>query len=379
MSKRLLLGIALVAALIVAAVLWRQKSRSPDTVRIGVLLSLTGDVGPYGQRSLNGIRLATDEVNSSGGIAGKPLSLVIEDSRSSPRDAVSAFTKLVDLDHVRIVVGDVLSGTTLAVAPLAEKNRVVLFAPGASNPALRGAGEYIFRNWVSDDFDGKVMAQYLIREGIREVFILNQQTDYCVGLAKAFRTAFESLGGKAVGEESFITEATDFRAQILKIQRSSASSIYLVGEARQNGTILRQAREMGIEKRWFSNLTVDTPECKAIAGAAREGVVFTTPAFDPNEDSPQTRKFVDAFRQRYHEDPEVTSGVAYDAVKILATVMNKSGQTAEQVKDGIRSVRDFPGVTGSTTFDNQGDVVKDIFIKAIKNDTPVLITHFSFK
>ncbi|MDQ3775580.1 MAG: penicillin-binding protein activator [Pseudomonadota bacterium] len=376
MRKWVLLGLA-VAAILVAVVIWRQWERTSGTIEIGVLLSLTGDVGPYGQRSLKGINLAKDEINSAGGIAGRPISLRVEDTRSSPRDAVSAYTKLVTLEHVRIIVGDVLSGTTLAIAPLAKKDKVVLLAPGASNPALRDAGDYVFRNWVSDDFDGTAMAQYIAKEGIRAIYILNQQTDYSVGLANAFKKAFEALGGKVVGQDAYVTETTDFRPHLLRMQRSGASSVFLTGEARQNGTILRQAREMGLEKQWFANLTIDTPEAKTVAGDAREGVVFTTPAFDPDESSPQTRQFVRAFRERYGEDPEVTSGIAYDAMKILAAVMTRTGSEPEQVKAGLYKVKDFPGVTGSTSFDDHGDVTKDIFIKVIKNGNPVLLTRFA--
>jgi branched-chain amino acid transport system substrate-binding protein len=380
MANRWKIGatVALVVVLAIAAILLcGPKTSAPKSIRVGVLLSLTGDVGPYGQRSLKGLQLAADEINSAGGIDGKPIELVIEDARSSPRDAVSAFTKLVNLDGVQIVIGDVLSGTTLAVVPIAERNHVVLFAPGASNPALRNAGDYIFRNWVSDDFDGRVMAEYLAQKKTKNVFVLFQQTDYCVGLARAFENAFNASRGHIIGREAFTTETTDFRPLLLKLRQSNADDVYLIGEARQTATAIRQAKEMGLNPHWFSNLTIDTPEAANIAGGAREGVVFTTPAFDTDSAAPEIQQFVAAFKRRYGVAPEVTSGVAYDAMRILAEVLRRSGTTPDQVKAGLYAIRAFPGVTGATTFDSHGDVSKNIFVKVIKNDRAVRLTEFT--
>jgi branched-chain amino acid transport system substrate-binding protein len=377
-NRRLKVALTAIAVAAVALAAWIASRKPRTDIRIGVILSLTGDVGPYGQRSLRGLSVAEQEINAAGGINGKPVSLIVEDAKSSPRDSVSALQKLTSLHRVRIVVGDVLSGTTLAMAPIAESGHVLLFAPGASNPSLRNAGDYIFRNWVSDDYDGKVMAHYLIDSGIHSAFILYQQTDYALGLADAFQSEFEKLGGQVQGREGFVTEATDFRAQLLKLQKANSPATYLVGESRQNGTILRQAREMGMHVRWFANLTVDTPECEAVAGKAREGVVYSTPAFDPNSDSGQVKRFIAAYRHQYGEDPDVTAGVAYDALMILASVIREVGPDADKVKDGLYKVKGFPGVTGITTFDDHGDVVKDIFVKEIRDDKPVLIKTFAF-
>jgi branched-chain amino acid transport system substrate-binding protein len=142
----------------------KKEAVKSAPLRIGVMLALTGDSANYGKRSLNGLTWAADKINQKkGGVNGKHLELVVEDDLSSPKDAVSAFNKLVSQDQVKVVIGDIISGTTLAVAPLAEKNHVLLFAPGASNPQLRYAGDYVFRNWTSDDFDGLAMAGYLAR------------------------------------------------------------------------------------------------------------------------------------------------------------------------------------------------------------------------
>ena len=129
------------------------KNDESNEIKMGVMLALTGDSANYGNRSLHGLLWATEKINANGGINDKKIKLIVEDSKSNPQDAVNAFEKLITVDNVKIVIGDIISGTTLAVAPIAEKNKILLFAPGASNPALRNpnsASDYIFRNWTSD-------------------------------------------------------------------------------------------------------------------------------------------------------------------------------------------------------------------------------------
>ena len=357
-----------------------QQKITENEIRIGVVFSLTGDVAAYGQRSLKGVNLALDELNSSGGINGHKIKLIIEDAKSSAKDGVAAINKLIFQNKVKFIIGDILSSTTLAMAPIAERNKVLLFAPGASNPALTNAGDYIFRNWLSDDFDGKALAVYaFMKKNIKSVSTLYQKTDYCLGLEDAFTKEFISMGGTVIDREAFDTEATDFRTNITKVQRDNPEGVFISAESRQTGTILKQSFELDFKPIWFSNLTVDTPECAEIAGKNRDGVIFSTPAFDvENQASAVVKNFVAGFTKKYNEKPDATSGHSYDALKILAFVMKKNGTDVESVKNGLYKLKNFPGVTGNTTFDKNGDVFKNVFIKVIKGDGPELLETFNF-
>lgn len=376
------LGLLVLAALLYYLWPGRPASRSvaqPDEVVIGAALSLTGDVAAYGERSRKGMFLALEEVNEEGGVNGVPVRIVLEDTMSSPKDGVSAIRKLIDVNGVKVVVGDILSSTTLAMAPIAERNHVVLLAPGASHPALREAGDYIFRNWASDKLDGQAIAAYAFRrEGVRAVGILAQRTDYALGLADAFSNEISQLGGQVVLVEEFDTPAVDFRSRLAKMEEAGVPAIYISAEARQTGTILRQAKELDLDFSWFANLTVDTPECAEIAGGARNGVIFSTPSFDPESTRPEVQRFVAAFRSKYGETPEVAAGHAYDAVHILADVLRKNGTSADAIRDGLYGVKEYPGVTGVTTFDEYGDVIKDVLVKQVSPDGAELLEEFSF-
>ena len=369
-----LLGILIVVLFI------KNKNQIPiesvSSIRIGVMLCLTGDSANYGKRSLNGVNWATQKINDKGGINGKRIKLFVEDDRSSPKDAVTAFNKLTQAEGIKIVVGDIISGTTLAVAPIAEKNHVLLFAPGASNPQLRDSGDYIFRNWTSDDFDGKAMARYLEKKGVKSLGILVQKTDYTIGLADALAKDFKSLDRSIVSRQEFETDEKDLRTQLLKLKESGVRDVYISAYSPGTGIALKQAAEIGYSPHWYASLTVDTPECATIAGKARDGVIFSTPAFNINDPSPEMKIFVQGYKERFGEDPETVTGHAYDAINILAMAIEKVGPDPTKIKDELYKIKNFSGVTGKTSFDDHGDVVKGIQIKQIRGGKPVIIDYF---
>lgn len=380
----LLVAITLAASLIVAVSC--KKSDAPattagnaanDPVRIGIVLPFTGDGGNYGKRSLNGITWAVDKINNSGGIKNRKLVLTVEDSRSSPKDAVTAISKLINIDHIGIIVGDIMSGPTLAMAPIAEKNKVILFAPGASNPSVRDAGDFIFRDWTSDDFDGKAMANYLLKTNQKSVGLLVQKTDYTVGVADALSKEFQARGGTIVKSEAFEPTETNLKAYLANLKASGVSNVYLSAHSQPTGIALKQAVEIGFTPRWFTTLTVDTPECAAIAGPAREGVVFTTPAMDLTATNAVVAEFVKGFKAKFGEDPEAAAGHGYDAINILAAVISAVGTDPTAVKNALYKVRNFQGVTGTMSFDDHGDVIKPTLIKQIKQGRPELIDVFA--
>lgn len=371
---------ALSLGVILVVVFIKSKNKQPiesgSSIRIGVMLCLTGDSANYGKRSLSGVNWATDKINEKGGINGKRIELFVEDDRLSPKDAVTVFNKLTQAEGIKIVVGDIISGTTLAVAPIAEKNHILLFAPGASNPKLRDAGDYIFRNWTSDDFDGKAMAGYLVRKGVKRLGLLVQKTDYTIGLANALGKDFADETRSIVSRQEFESGEKDLRTQLVKLKESGVRDVYISAYSPGTGIALKQAAEIGYSPQWYASLTVDTPECATIAGRRRDGVIFSTPAFNLGDPSPEMKNFVQGYKERFGEDPETVAGHAYDAINILAIVIEKVGTDPTKIKDQLYKVKDFPGVTGKTSFDDHGDVIKGIHIKQIRDGKTLIVDYF---
>src|ERR1039458_3494177 len=192
----------------------RQDS---NLLRVGLVLPLTGDLASYGNNAKDGIELAETELNAqaqqTGGIK---IRTFIEDSKGEPQQAVSAVQKLLAADGVSCVIGDVASSATLAMAPIANKNRIVLMSPAASAPAISGAGEFVFRVWPSDDFESSVVADYVRNKPYRRIAILYVNNDYGQAMLRSVTSRLQSFGGAILAEEAFQQNATDLRTQITR-------------------------------------------------------------------------------------------------------------------------------------------------------------------
>lgn len=357
----------------------QKKVEEKKVVKIGAILPLTGDAAKYGEAAKKGMDLAVEEINGKGGILGKRLEIDYEDSQANASNAVSAFRKLIDIQHIKFVLGPLSSTDVLAVAPIANKDKVIIFTPTASAPQITYAGDYIFRNVMSDLYDGQAMAAYAIKEMRKKtsaIFYINN--DFGIGLKNSFKEQFEKMGGKIVLEISFERGEDDYRSQITKIKDTHPDVVFLVGQA-EMAEILREMKEMGLKLPIVSFSMFEDPDILKVAGDAAEGVVYTYRVFDPNGKNPAIKHFVEGYEKKYSTQPDIFAGLSYDATRILALALKKGNFEVERVKEAIYGIKDFPGVVGKTSFDKNGDVKKSIGIKKIENGKFVWVTKsFNF-
>lgn len=340
-----------------------------NEIRIGAILPLTGDNGTYGVLLKRGMDLAVDEINSHGGVNGKKLMVIFEDSQADSSKAVSAFNKLVTVDKVPMVIGDMFSSSTLAIAPIAEKNKIVLMSPTASAIELTNAGDYVFRIYPSDSYDGMYLANYLWnRLQVKTASILYLQVASISALTQVFKERFELLGGKILSVESYKEGDTDFRSLLLKAKNAEPEIIFIPGYLREMAMMLRQAKELGIKKPFLSISTFFDPKILTLASDAAEGVLFSSPAFDPSSNLPEIKKFVNMFEAKYNEIPNILAGYGYDVVNITFSALKSiNNVTSDNIKAALYNINNYPGVTGKTAFDSNGDVVKELRMMQVKN------------
>lgn len=354
--------------LIVLAIIGCTKNE--NELKIGAIAPLTGENAVYGVALKNGMDLAIEEINSNGGIQGRALHVVFEDSHADPQKGVNAFNKLTKIDKVPMVLGAMFSSVTLAIAPIAEKEKIVLLSPTSSAVDLTNAGDYIFRIYPSDAFDGEFLAHFASNKlEAKTASILYIQVSSVSAVVKVFKETFQQVGGKILVEESYSEGDTDFRTQLVKIKNSNPDIIFLPGYLREMATQLRQAKELGIKKPILSISTFYDPKILELAGDAAEGVIFSAPFFDPESQEPVVNQFVKSFEQRYSEKPNIWAGYGYDVVKIAAIALQKAGANSDKIKYELYKIKDFPGVTGVTTFDENGDVIKELRVLTVKNQT----------
>jgi branched-chain amino acid transport system substrate-binding protein len=339
-------------------------------IKIGAIVPLTGDNAVYGIALKKGMDLGLEEINSYGGINGKKLTLIFEDDQAEPQKGVNAFIKLTKVDKVPMVIGAMFSAVTLAIAPIAEQQKTVLLSPTSSAVDITNAGDYIFRIYPSDSFDGVFLADFAVNNlKAKTTSILYIQVTSVSAIVKVFKERFQENGGKILDEEVYAEGATDFRTQLVKIKKSDPDIIFLPGYLREMAIQLTQAKELGIKKPILTISTFYDSRIFDLAKDATEGVIFSTPFFDPESQTPVVKQFVDSFTKKYGEKPNIWAGYGYDAVKISALALQKGGTQSNQIKEELYKIKDFPGVTGTTTFDKNGDVIKELrVLKATKRE-----------
>lgn len=371
MNKKAWIGVAvavLLVLLVVGTLIFLLPSRSRDrALKIGAILPLTGDSATYGTALKKGMDLAL-ELDKQGGIDGRPLTIIYEDDAGKPATGVSAFTKLVSADSVPMVIGAMFSAVTLAIAPVAERDRVVLLSPTSSAVELTKAGDYIFRIYPSDTYDGIFLADFASTSlKARAVATIHLQVASISAITQVFRHEFESRGGRITVSEAYQEGDTDFRSQLLKASRDNPDLIFIPGYLKEMATLLRQAKELGLGARFLTISTFYDPKILELAGNAAEGVLFSPPAFDPKSTSPEMQRFVSAFQSKFGAEPDILAGYGYDAVNVAAVGLGRGGATPDDIKRNLYGIRDYPGVTGKTTFDSNGDVTKELRMLQVRN------------
>ena len=217
----------------------QQQTQLQGSYKIGVMVPLSGDAAAYGLPIQKALKIALDEVNANGGVNGKKLEPIYEDSKCSPKDGNAAAQKLVNIDGVKIIIGGVCSGETLGAAPITESNKVILFSPSATSPDITKAGDFVFRDAPSDAYAGVIASNYAYNDlNSKKAAIISESTDYAQGLRKVFKENFARVGGEIVADETYNPEDTDFRTQVTKVKAANPDVVYLVPQAPPKGILL---------------------------------------------------------------------------------------------------------------------------------------------
>ncbi len=338
-----------------------------STIKIGALLSLTGDIAEYGQRVKKGIDLACEEINESGGVKGEKIEIIYENTRGFPKDGVNGVYKLISTNEVKIIIGTISSSVTLAVEPITTKNKILLFSPAASSPKLSGISSYFFRNWPSDVYEANYLAEFAIEElNLKDAAILYVNNDYGIGLANEFINRFKELDGKILVSETYQQNSTDLRAQLTKIGSYKPSAIYLAGYHREMAYATKQIRELNINCQILADADYGVQELLELTGNTSEGAIFSIPRTDFTDSS--SKAFRDNFYNKYKSEPSVFEANGYDVVYILKKAIEAVGYNIDSLSSYIAGIKNYSGAAGLQSFNKDGDVQKPISIKQVINN-----------
>ncbi|MHB8874869.1 MAG: ABC transporter substrate-binding protein [Myxococcaceae bacterium] len=345
-----------------------------DTILLGEVGSLTGSEAAFGISTRNGIELALREVNAAGGVKGKKVAVRVYDDQSKPEEAASAVTRLITQDKVKLILGEVASSNSLAMAPKCQEAKVPMITPSSTNPSVTQVGDYIFRVCFIDPFQGYVMAKFAHDDlkVTRAAILKDVKSAYSLGLTDVFQRKFTEMGGKVVAVEAYSKGDSDYRAQLTSLKGKKPEAIYIPGYYSDVGVIARQARELGLKAVLLGGDGWDSDKLFELGGSAIEGSYVSNhyAATDPS-----VQEFVKSYQTAFGSVPDSLAALGYDAARVAVEAMKRAPDlSGPALRDAIAQTRDFPGVAGRISMDENRNAVKPAVVLKVQDGKFAFVT-----
>jgi branched-chain amino acid transport system substrate-binding protein len=376
MHMQIYIALAFCASLLLSA-----SADAAESIRIGVVSTLTGPYAEWGTFQVNGLQLALEDIKKAGGILGRPVELRIEDNASTNPGTVLAFTKLFTDPAIKAIVGPIASTQIQAASPAIAKAGVPTMIGGTDPSLTRINNKWVFRARPNDLYSSKVIADFGVNTLKLKKWAIVHATDaFGQGGAKALTEALQALGATPILDQGYTSNSQDFAPVVLAVKKSGAEVLgtYMTVPADQ-AIFAKQLRQLGVNIQWIGSPTTAAVTTRNLAGEALYGSYAVA---DFNADANEAaREFTKRYRERYGIYPDNFSSWAFDSLHILALAMNNANSTEpEAVRKAILAIKGYKGLEGTYEFDTRGDgvhgynVVKNeggqiVFIKRV--DFPV--------
>ena len=353
-TRRTALGLGLSVAFVIGA---KENAFAADAIKIGFPANLTGNAASLDTPMLNGGKLAAAEINAAGGVLGRPIELVVYDTKSDATVISTVGSQLIDSDKVVGIVAYSDSDSVLALGPQIQKAQIPLITPGATSPKLPSQlGNEVFLACFGDNVQAAVGAEFALNNlKAKTGYLLTDiGTEYTTLLSDYFVKTYEHGGGKLLGKDSYKTGDKSFTAQIAKIKAlpEAPGFIYAASLVDEVTLILKQLRQAGIDLPVVGGDGYDSPLLIEVGGKAAEGTYFTTHSYIGVGATPKVQAFMDAYKAANKVDPEnAFAALGYDAVKLMADAIKRAGVVdSAKIRDAIAATSGLDGVTGTITY-----------------------------
>ena len=345
-----------------------KEQQTPNTVKIGAFLSLTGATSAYGISAANAIKLATEETNRDGAIDGKQIELEIEDDKSNTQDVPGIVEHLIKEHKVHALIAEPVSTRAMMAAPVAQQNKTVMISSASVKPELTQQGDYIFRACFISSTEGEAIAKFAVdRLKARKVaIILDDKNDYAVVLAGFFAGSFKKLGGEIVSQQKYEANATDLNAQMSAIKTAAPDVVFAPGFYTTAPLVARELKKSDIKATLIGSDGWDSPKLMDGGSEPFEGVYFAN-HFWAGSDDTLVKKFVADYHAKYGVDPDAGAATAYDAARMLFDAFKRAKSTdSAAVRNALAQTKDFPGVTGKITLDANRNAQVPVYMLRIE-------------
>jgi branched-chain amino acid transport system substrate-binding protein len=338
-------------------------------IKVAILAPLSGPVPTFGVSTRDGAILAIEEWNARGGVLGRQIEYIVEDSQCTPGPAVNAANKVIEQDGVKYIIGEVCSSASIPVSEITEEKGIVQISPTSTNPTvtLKADGstkDYVFRACFIDPFQGLVMAQFALGQGHQTAFILfDQGNDYVLGLAEAFEENFVAGGGTIVGKESYTGQDSDFAAILTKVADTNADVLYVPDYYNILNLVGNKAKETGVTSALMGGDGWDSSD---LDRAAVDGGYYSN-HYSPFDTRPIVQDWVANYEARFGSVPDALATLAYDAANLLIAAIESAGvDDPAVVKDALAAI-DYEAVSGRITFDEFHNPIKAAAVLQVKD------------
>lgn len=333
-------------------------------IKIGGLFPISGPGSYFGVQDKQGAELAIEQLNKSG-VNGYKFEIQYEDSACSPLPATQAAKRLVEQFKPDVAIGEECSDATLAIMPVMAQAQIPLLNAGSSSIKVTQPGNpWTFRIMPNEVMQGiDIATNAYKRLNARTAVILHENTNAGIGNANVFAETFKKLGGKILADIGFGRDVNDFTSIATRVASLGKVDVIPTYTLEGQGLKITQAlAQAGVVKGGGGQSiqlgTIWLPfGFEKKAGKAAVGYVRIV-QFDPTDQRPVVRDFIQAFKAKYNQDPTHINAHAYDQVMLIADVVKRGGKDAKSIRDGLAATKGFSGVTGSVEFDKTNQNTK---------------------
>jgi len=351
-----------------------QVGGGSGNIVFGVSGPLTGPNAEYGQIWKKAFDIAVDEVNAKGGIKGRKIEYQFEDTQADPKQSVVIAEKFVNDKKIVAEIGDFSSPASMAASAIYERAGLVQFGFTNSHPDFTKGGNYMFSTAPNQTADAPFLANFAVKEiGKKKLVLLHQNTDWGKTTADLFEAKAKELGAQIVYRDAYLPDEKDFKTIVTKARDANPDGLALMSYYTDAALIAQQARAQGLNVDIIANGATYSPKFIELGGAAVEGAATTSTWFSGNP-RPEVQAFVKKYKEKYNEEPNSFAGNAYDAIMILANVIEKVGTDRKAIRDGMAGLKDAPSlVFGTISFgDDRRAEIKEFTRLQVKDGQFVL-------
>jgi len=341
-----------------------DKAAAPaatEPIYIGVSGPLTGQNARYGEQWKKGFDLALEEINGAGGVNGRKIEYIFEDSQSDPKQSVVVAQKFVADPRIIVEIGDFSSGASMAASKIYERGGLVQFGMTNSHPDFtKGGGEYTWSNSSTQSQLSPALAEFAVATiGIKKPAVLYLNTDWGKTTNQLFEEKAKALGAQIVASEAYLPEEKDFKSALTRVRDANPDGLILISYQADGALIVQQLEGAGVKLPIVGASSLQSPDFLKLGGKAAEGVLLRA-QFLPSDPEPRVKNFVDKYKAKYNETPDFFATHAYDTIKLLTEAIKLGGATREGVKNALGQLKDVPSVIyGKVTFDKETRRVSD--------------------